>query len=88
MIKQIPNKQSRVDSIMEAITNIVIGSAVALAAQLIWFPLIDKSFSTAENLATMSFFTFISFVRSYFVRRIFNGRSPYQRIKAKVAYKR
>lgn len=78
-------KQSKIDSVLEALTNIMIGAGVALAAQLVWFPLIGKSFTIGENLMTTAFFTFVSFVRSYGVRRLFNGRSVYQSIKSKVS---
>ena len=74
-------KQSRIDSVLEALTNIAIGAVVALMAQLIWFPIIDKQFTFAENLLTTAFFTLVSFARSYFVRRSFNGNSVYQSIK-------
>ena len=72
------------DSVLEAITNILIGAGIALMAQLIWFPLIGKHFTLSENLATTAFFTLVSFARSYGVRRAFNGRSVYQSIKVKL----
>ena len=74
-------KQSKTDSILEALTNIAIGAGIALLAQTIWFPLIGKTFTFEENLATTAFFTVVSFVRSYGVRRLFNGRSVYHSIK-------
>lgn len=77
-------KQSKIDSILEALTNIAIGAIVALAAQLVWFPLIGKSFTMGENLITTAFFTAVSFARSYFVRRMFNGRTVYQTLKNRI----
>lgn len=74
-------KQSKVDSVLEALTNIAIGAGVALLAQIIWFPIIDKEFTLTENLLTTAFFTFISFTRSYGVRRLFNGKSVYKAIR-------
>jgi len=73
--------QSKYDSILESITNVVIGGAVALTTQLIWFPLIGKEFTFGENLMTMAFFTLISFLRSYTIRRLFNGKSVYKFLK-------
>lgn len=67
-------KQSKIDSALETITNILIGAGIALLAQLAWFPLIGKDFSMSENLMTTAFFTVVSFVRSYVIRRAFNGR--------------
>jgi hypothetical protein len=69
------------DSALEAVVNILIGAGVALCAQLIWFPMIDKEFTFAENLWTTAFFTLVSFWRSYLLRRLFNGRSVWDVIK-------
>lgn len=76
-------KQSKIDSILEALTNIAIGAGFALVAQIIWYPVIGKEFTMAENVATTAFFTLVSFIRSYGVRRLFNGRSVYQSIRNK-----
>lgn len=73
--------QSKIDSALEALTNIAIGAGVALTAQLVWFPIIGKSFTITENLMTTAFFTLVSFVRSYVIRRLFNGKSVYHYIK-------
>ena len=77
--------QTKSDSVIEAVANIAIGAGVALLAQLVWFPIIGKDFSLMENLATTGFFTVVSFVRSYSIRRIFNGRSVYQTIKGMIS---
>lgn len=73
--------QSKTDSIIEAVTNILIGAGVALCAQLVWFPLMGKEFTMSENLWTTAFFTLVSFWRSYLLRRLFNGRSVWAVIK-------
>ena len=78
-------KQSKLDSAIEALTNILIGAGVALCAQLIWFPLLGKEFTMTENLYTTLFFTLVSFWRSYALRRLFDGRSVYIWIKQKVS---
>ena len=75
-------KQSKLDSALEALTNILIGAGIALIAQMVWFPIIGKDFTLTENLATTAFFTLVSFIRSYGVRRLFNGRSIYQSLKS------
>lgn len=74
-------KQSKLDSALEALTNILIGAGVALVAQLVWFPIIGKEFTIGENLATTAAFTAVSFVRSYALRRLFNGRSVWAVIR-------
>ena len=73
--------QTRIDSVLEALTNIAIGAFIALLAQLVWFPVIGKHFTLSENLLTTLVFTLVSFCRSYAIRRAFNQRSPYQAIK-------
>jgi hypothetical protein len=73
-------KQTKIDSILEALTNILIGAGIALAAQLIWFPIIGKEFTLGENLLTTAFFTLVSFIRSYGIRRLFNGKPVYRSI--------
>ena len=65
-------------SMVEAATNILIGMGVALGSQYIIFPIFDIHVSHSTHLWITFWFTFISFIRSYFVRRFFNG--PYKRV--------
>lgn len=76
--------QSRKDSMLEAIINILIGAGVALLSQIIWFPLIGKEFTMVDNLMTTAFFTIVSFARSYYIRRMFNGKPIYLTIKSRI----
>ena len=78
--------QSRLDSALEAITNIAIGAGVALCAQYLWFPVIGVQLSHGEHFMTTAVFTGVSFARSYLLRRLFNGRSVWLVIKG--AHKR
>lgn len=64
--------QSRVQSFIESLTNIMIGYMVALLSQLLIFPLFDIDVSLSENLLIGLYFTIISIARSYMVRRYFN----------------
>jgi hypothetical protein len=64
--------QSRLQSFIESVANVAIGFFVALASQLVIFPVFDIKISLSENLAIGAFFTIISIVRSYVVRRVFN----------------
>ncbi len=73
--------QTKIDSVLEALTNIAIGAGVALITQLVWFGVLDKEFSWAEHLGTTAVFTVVSFIRSYCVRRAFNGKSVYVALK-------
>ena len=64
--------QSRLMSIIEAATNIVVGYGLAVVTQVLVFPLFGLTASFSENLAIGGVCTGISLVRSYLLRRIFN----------------
>ena len=66
--------QSRLQSLIESLMNIMIGYGVALASQLVIFPLFDIHVSLGTNLWIGAWFTAISLVRSYVIRRWFNRR--------------
>lgn len=66
--------QSRLESLIESVMNIAIGYGVALASQLLIFPLFDIHVSLTTNLWIGAWFTVISLVRSYVIRRWFNRR--------------
>jgi hypothetical protein len=73
--------QSRLMSFVEAITNVLVGYLVALATQLLVFPLFGVRLSLSENLLIGLVFTVVSIIRSYALRRVFNGihRRQWQR---------
>lgn len=64
--------QTRTQSLIESACNIAIGYCVAVAAQMVIFPLFDIHVAPSENFQIGAFFTVISLVRSYLVRRLFN----------------
>lgn len=66
--------QSRYQSFIEALLNVLIGYVVALASQLLIFPLFEIKVSFTENLLIGGYFTIISIVRSYAIRRWFNKK--------------
>ena len=66
--------QTKLQSALEAAFNVVIGMGVALASQLVVFPLVgipEQEMTT--HLAITFWFTLISLARSYVIRRWFNG---------------
>jgi hypothetical protein len=65
--------QSRLSSFIESIVNIAIGYFVALLSQIVVFPLFDIHVSMSTNLGIGAWFTAISLVRSYVIRRWFNA---------------
>lgn len=67
--------QTRRQSLFEASCNVIAGFAVAYAAQLAIFPLVGVEANTGQNLKIAAFFTIVSLIRSYILRRIFNRAS-------------
>lgn len=65
--------QSKTQSAIEACANVVVGYFVALLSQLLVFPLFGIHVPLSTNLAIGAWFTVISLVRSYVLRRWFNG---------------
>lgn len=65
--------QSRLHSALESLANVAVGYGVALASQLAVFPLFGIHVPFSSNLAIGAWFTVISLVRSYVLRRWFNG---------------
>ena len=65
--------QSRWMSLVESVTNIVIGYCLAVLTQVIVFPLFGLSVSLGENLGIGAVFTVVSLVRSFALRRTFNA---------------
>ena len=66
--------QSRRMSLIEAITNVAVGYALALATQIVVFPWFGLHPSLGENLAIGAIFVGISLLRSYTLRRLFERR--------------
>jgi len=66
--------QTKKQSLLESIINILIGYAVAILSQLLVFPLFNIVVSISDNLMIGFYFTIISLIRSYAIRRFFNGR--------------
>lgn len=64
--------QSRAMSAVESVANVAIGYGVAVASQIAIFPLFGVHLPLSDNLAIGGYFTAISLVRSYAVRRLFN----------------
>jgi len=65
--------QSRRQSAIESAANVAIGYGVAVASQIVILPLFGVHLPLADNLAIGAWFTAISLVRSYAVRRLFNA---------------
>ena len=60
-------------SLVEAVANVLVGYGVAIATQVLVFPLFGIAASLTENLAIGGVFTLVSVFRSYFLRRAFEA---------------
>ena len=64
--------QTKKHSGIEALVNVLVGYAVAITSQVIIFPWYGVHISLEDNLFIGLWFTVISLVRSYALRRAFN----------------
>ena len=60
-------------SLVESLTNVVIGYGVAVATQVTVFPWFGLRTSLSENVAIGGIFTVVSILRSYCLRRVFEA---------------
>lgn len=66
-------KQSRLMSLVESLANVLVGYVVAVATQMLVFPLFGLAVTVTENLLIGLIFTAVSIVRSYALRRGFEA---------------
>ena len=64
-------KQSRALSFIEAATNVVVGYVLAIATQLLVFPLFGLEAALGEHMAIGTAFVAVSLARGYLLRRLF-----------------
>lgn len=63
--------QSRRQSLIEAITNVAVGYALAVLTQIVVFPWFGLQVPFRDNLTIGAVFVMISLLRSYALRRLF-----------------
>jgi hypothetical protein len=66
-------KQSRLMSLIEAITNVIVGYGVAVMTQILIFPIFGLHTTLAQNLQMGLLFTGVSIIRSFLLRRLFEA---------------
>ncbi len=66
-------KQSRLMSLVESLVNVLVGYGVAVATQMVVFPIFGLAVTVTENLLIGLIFTVVSIVRSYALRRGFEA---------------
>lgn len=64
--------QTKKHSFIESLTNIFIEYTVAILSQLLIFPIFGINIPLSDNLMIGGWFTAVSILRSYTVRRVFN----------------
>ena len=67
--------QSKTHSFIESVANVAIGYGVAVMSQIIIFPMFNIYASLSDTFLMGMWFTGISIVRSYTVRRWFTRRT-------------
>jgi hypothetical protein len=66
-------KQSRLMSFVEALANVAVGYGVAVVTQILIFPVFGLHTTLAQNLSMGGIFTGVSIIRSFLLRRAFEG---------------
>ena len=64
-------RQSRVMSMVEAVTNVIVGYVLAIATQIVVFPRFGIETGLAEHLTIGLAFVGVSLARGYVLRRVF-----------------
>lgn len=64
--------QTKKQSLIESFANTAFGFGISFASTFLIFPLLDIVTSPSANLVITAYFTVVSILRSYFVRRWFN----------------
>lgn len=67
--------QSKLDSFMEALTNILIGGTISFISGLIIYHALGIKVSLMQNVWITVYFTGVSLARSYLIRRWFNAKN-------------
>jgi len=66
-------KQSPAMSLLEAISNVVVGYGVAVVTQMLVFPVFSLQTTLGQNLKMGLVFTVVSIARSFTLRRVFEA---------------
>ena len=67
-------KQSRTMSLVEAVTNVVVGYGIAVVTQILIFPVFGLHATLVQNLKMGVVFSGVSVLRSFALRRLFERR--------------
>ena len=65
--------QTKKRSLIEAVSNTIIGLGTSFLIQLIIYPALNIPVSIGQNVIITAVFFIVSIIRSYLVRRLFNS---------------
>ena len=68
------NPQTKRKSLIESITQTVVGLVISFAIQLVIYPLLNIPVTFSQNLIITAVFFIASIIRGYVIRRIFNNK--------------
>jgi len=68
-------KQTRKQSLIESLTNLMAGYLISLVSLFLIFPVLGIESSASKNFTITLYFTLISVIRSYVLRRLFNKKN-------------
>ena len=66
--------QTKKQSLIESITNTVVGFIISYASTFLIFPLVGIESSASKNIVITLFFTVVSIFRGFLIRRYFNKK--------------
>lgn len=66
--------QSKRQSFIESLTNLAVGYTISLISLFVIFPIMGIESSAGKNIIITLYFTIISLLRSYVIRRYFNKK--------------
>lgn len=66
--------QSKMDSLIETLTNVGIGWFISFIANMLVLPLFGYNINLTDGVLISIIFTIISIIRGYVVRRWFNSK--------------
>ena len=66
--------QTKKQSAIESLTNIIVGLLTSFLIQLVIYPFLGIDVTIGENVIITIVFFVVSFVRGYLIRRFFNNK--------------
>lgn len=66
--------QTKKQSLFESLTNTLVGFVISYGSTFVIFPLMGFNSSASKNIIITLFFTAVSVIRGYVIRRLFNKK--------------